>query len=130
MPVNATGVVADAHLAAAEVDRDPADLHELGGGRGAVGAAEHRLHAGDELGRRERLGDVVVGAELEAEHPVDLGVAGGEEDHRDRRGLAQAAAHLEAVDVGEADVEHDEPGPVGARPRRPTSSPVAAFTTR
>ena len=30
------------------------------------------------------------------------------------RRLAQAPAHLQPVDVGEADVEHDEPGPVRA----------------
>ena len=101
---------------------DVADLDDLGGGA-AVGAAQHRLHPRDELGGRERLGEVVVGAELEAEHAVDLAVAGGEEDHRDRRRLAEPAAHLEPVDVGQADVEHDQSGPVVGdrlerRPRR------------
>ena len=67
-----------------------------------------------QLGGRERLGEVVVAAELETEHAVDLAVACGEEDHRDLRGLAEAPAHLQPVDVGEPDVEHDEPGAVGA----------------
>ena len=54
-------------------------------GAGApVGAAQDRPDPRDELGRRERLGEVVVGAELEAEHAVDLAVARGQEDHRDR----------------------------------------------
>ena len=89
----------------------PPGLHHLGRRR-AVGAAQHGLHPRDELGRGERLGEVVVGAELEAEDAVDLAVAGGEEDHRHLRRGADALAHLEAVEVGEADVEHDEPGPV------------------
>ena len=61
---------------------------------------------------RERLGDVVVGAQLEAEHAVDLAVAGGEEQHRHVLVGADAAAHLEAVDVGQADVEHHQHRPV------------------
>ena len=111
MVVNATGVVVDADLAAAEVDGRGADLQDLGRRR-PFGAPQHRLDARDELGRRERFGHVVVGAELEPEHAVDLAVAGGEEDHGDRRRLPKPAAHLEAVDVGEPDVEHDEARPV------------------
>ena len=65
-------------------------------------------------GGRERLGEVVVAAELEPEHAVDLAVARGEEDDGDLRRLPQALHHLEAVDVGEPDVEHDEAWPVGA----------------
>ena len=52
-----------------------------GGGR-AVDPAQHRLDPRHELGRRERLREVVVGAELEPEDPVDLAVARGEEDDR------------------------------------------------
>ena len=88
-------------------------LHDLGR-RPAVGAPQHRLHPRDQLGGRERLREVVVAAELEAEHAVDLAVARGEEDHRDLRRLADALAHLEPVDVGEPDVEHHEPGPLVA----------------
>src|SRR5213595_855716 len=46
-------------------------------------AAEDGLHAGDELLRPERLGDVVVGAELEATQDVALVLAGGEQEHGD-----------------------------------------------
>src|SRR6188768_2096765 len=38
-----------------------------------VGAPQQRLDAGEQLGERERLGQVVVGTELEAEHTVELG---------------------------------------------------------
>ena len=82
-------------------------------GRGsAVGPAEDGFDAGDELGGGEGLREVIVAPELEAEHAVDLAVARGEEDHRQLRRLADSLAHLEAVDVGEAYVEHDEPRPV------------------
>ena len=111
MVVNSTGVVVDAHLAPTGVDRHRPGLHHLGRG-GAVDPAQHRLHAGDELGGGERLREVVVAAELEPEHPVDLAVAGGEEDHGHLRRLPQPPAHLEAVDVGQADVEDDEAGAV------------------
>jgi hypothetical protein len=53
------------------------------------------------LRQRERLGQVVVGAELEAEHAVELGRLGGE--HQDRRApalRAQRLADLEAVEPG------------------------------
>ena len=57
-------------------------------GRRQRGAAQHGLDAAAELAHRERLGDVVVGAELEAEHLVDLlGLRG---EHDDRHGAARA----------------------------------------
>ena len=111
--VNSTGVSSISTSRRPHVDGDRAGLHHLGRGA-AVDPAQHRLHPGDQLGGGERLGEVVVAAELEAEHAVDLAVARGEEDHRDLRRLAQTPAHLEPVDVGQADVEHDQAGMVGA----------------
>ncbi len=112
-----TTLIVDAHLSAPDVDRDPADLHDLRR-RCAIDATEDSLDARDELGGRERLREVVVGAELEPEHTVDLAVAGGEEDHRHLRRASDAPADLEPVDVGETDVEHHEPRPVRLeRPR-------------
>ncbi len=84
------------------------------GCRTTVDAPQDRLHACDQLGGRERLREVVVAAELEPEHAVDLSVTRGEEDHRNLRRLPQALDHLEPVDVGEPDVEHHEAGPVVA----------------
>ena len=78
-------------------------------GRGAHRrAAQRRLDAAAELAHRERLGDVVVGAELEAEHLVDLLGLGRQHDDRHRARGAQPPAHLEAVEVGHHHVEHDE----------------------
>ena len=76
--------------------------------RAMPAAAQRRLHAAAELAQRERLGDVVVGAELEAEDLVDLLGLRGEHDDRHGAARAQAPAHLEAVEPGHHHVEHDE----------------------
>ena len=73
------------------------------------GAPQRRLHARAELAHRERLGDVVVRAELEPEDLVDLLGLRGEHDDRHRLALgAQAPADLEAVHPRQHHVEHDE----------------------
>ena len=94
--------------------------------------------AGDELLHRERLHEVVVGADLERVHPVVLGAAGGDDD--DRRADALAARlldHLPAVEAREHQVEHAdvgaleaEPGEPGLAVRDPTASNPAAWRWR
>ena len=71
------------------------------------------MRPGDDLGERERLGHVVVAADGEAGDLVLDAVAGGEEQdgHADAVG-PQASGDLEAVEVGEHHVEHDEVGRV------------------
>jgi len=78
-------------------------------------AAEDRAHAGDELGHRERLGHVVVGADVEAAHAVLLLAAGGQHDDRDLAGLgagAELAAELDTRNARQHPVKQDY---VGAR---------------
>ena len=54
---------------------------------------------------------LVVGAELESEDPVDLVVAGGEEQDRDLAQGSDLAADLVTVThSGEANIEDDDPG--------------------
>ena len=78
-------------------------------GEVAVGPPQQRLDPAHQLAQPERLRQVVVRAELQADHLVDLVVAGGQdEDRRLRTGGAQPAQHLEAVDARQADVEDDE----------------------
>ena len=87
----------------------PDDPAALGVGEVAVGPPQERLDPAHQLAQPERLGQVVVGAELQADDLVDLVVAGRE--HQDRRlgaGGAEAAQDLEAVDAGQPDVEDDE----------------------
>ena len=70
-----------------------------------------------QLANAERLGDVVVGAGLEAEHLLGLLRAGGQ--HQDRRAHAaapQLAADFEAVFARQHDVEQDRVERCLARP--------------
>ena len=73
----------------------------------AGAATQHGLHARDDLARAERLGDVVVGADLEADEPVDLVGARRHEDDGDALGL-EAPRQLEAVDTRQHDVDQCE----------------------
>jgi hypothetical protein len=103
-------------LVAGRVDGEAAQVERgLGTGFGfGVGAAQDRLDPGDQLAGRERLGHVVVGAELEAEDPVGLLLPG--RDHDDRHPappLAQRPGHLEPVHARQHQVEQDQPGPLG-----------------
>ena len=77
---------------------------------GLAAAPEHRAHPGDELPRGERLGHVVVRAELQADDLVDLAVLGGQHDHRDVGALAQRPADLAAGQAGQHEVEQDQVG--------------------
>ena len=84
------------------------------GAGGLVSAArrapEHGLHPRDELARAERLGEVVVGAGLEAQKPVGFLDASRHHDDRDSRSASQRACDLQAVDPGQAEVKDDEIG--------------------
>jgi len=79
-----------------------------GGGRSAQQGAD----ATAELPDREGLRDVVVGAELEAEHLVQLVVASGQHDDRHFALGPQTLADFEPVELREHDVEHDEVDPL------------------
>ena len=65
------------------------------------------MRASSSLGT-ERLGDVVVGAHLQADDPVRLLRHGGQQDDRDPRRLAQVPAQRETVLAGHHDVEDHE----------------------
>jgi len=75
----------------------------------AGGYAQMRAYPRRELLEGERLGQIVVGAGVEAPDPVGDLCASGEHDHR---GAALGGAHalddLKAVTTGEHDVEHDK----------------------
>ena len=75
---------------------------------GCAGAPEQRPDPAPELADRERLRDVVVRAELEPEHLVELVVARREHDDRHRALGPEPLADLEPVELRQHDVEHDE----------------------
>ena len=56
----------------------------FGAARGEESSAEQCAHPGEQLGQTERLGEVVVGADVEADHPVELAAA-SRQDHAPRR---------------------------------------------
>ena len=68
------------------------------------------MDAGHELTGAERLGEVVVGADGQADDEVGLGIAGREHQHRDRALALDLAAHVEAVETREHEVEHHQVG--------------------
>ena len=92
-------------------------------------AAGDRPDAGQEFVDAERFGDVVVGAGVER---VDLVAAvrpAGQHDDRDGCPGAQLADDLDAVDVGQAEVEHDQVGVRRAAAECSASAPSAAVIT-
>ena len=74
-------------------------------------AAEDGADARRELVGVERLGDVVVGAEVEALGLVGRRALGREQDDGDGTSLAQLAHDLDAVEIGHDDVEQDDVRP-------------------
>jgi hypothetical protein len=72
-------------------------------------APQYGFHARQELSQAERLGDVILGAELEPHHLVHLGATGAEHDDR-HGGLlgAQVPHHLETVHPGQHHVQNHE----------------------
>ena len=99
------------------VERDIADLDAFAGQRGA-NTPHDRGHAGEQFSRGKRLGEVIVGARIEPAHAVVLGLACGEHDDRDMRGLfvaPQPAANLDPAGAFDHPVEDDEVGHILGR---------------
>ena len=85
---------------------------------GLGAAPQHSADPGDELAGRVRLGDVVVGPELEADDLVHLVVLGADHDHRDVRHGADLAAHLRAGQARQHQVEEHDVGTVAVELRQ------------
>ena len=83
----------------------------------APAARTDGAHAQDQLAHAERLDHVVVGAQLEADHAVDLFALGGQHHHRRlaRGGVAaDPPADLGPRNVGEHEIQQHD---VGREPR-------------
>ena len=82
-----------------------------------IAAAQQRLYAQHQFARAEGLGHVIIRAQFETEHAVDLRRLGREHDDGHGRGdgiAPERLAHFEAVHFGEHHVEQDERGLGGA----------------
>jgi hypothetical protein len=86
-----------------------------------VGPPQDRVDARHQLVRRERLDDVVVGAEPQPDDAVGLLAARGQQDDRKARARPalverpQPPHHLQPVEAGEHQVEDHEVRPAVAR---------------
>ena len=92
------------------IDFNFPDLHGAGRKR-TLEAAQNGFDSGHEFARAEGLGDIVVGAEFEAENAIGLAAFCGQENDRDRGKagrLANRAADFESVFTGDHDVEDKE----------------------
>ena len=112
----------DERLHLARVDAQLLDLDRLAApllGR-AHAAPRRRADARDELAHRERLHEVVVGADLERVHAVVLGAARGDDDDRRADPLgARRLDQLPAVELGQHQVEHADVGVLEPEAREP-----------
>src|SRR5207253_7999446 len=95
------------HRPLGEIEREPVDGDEIAPIVAAAqgGPAQQGAHSAPELANRERLRDVVVCAKLEPDHLVQLVLASGEHDDRNGTLGAEAAAHLETVELRQHQVE-------------------------
>ena len=118
----------DLHPHPRQVQAQVAGAQHLGASLGEL-AAQHRPHAGDQLAGAERLGHVVVRAELKPDQLVGFVVAGGEHDDRHARVAPQSVGHLEAIQAWEAKIEDHQVGVIRPRPHQ-RLRPVASASHR
>jgi len=100
------------HVVAGDVHFEVGEAQPLAGQR-RPHAPQNRLDPSHQLARGERLGDIIVGAGLEASDPVHLLAAPGHHDdrHIGRLGRApQPAADLEPGNPLDHPVEQDDVG--------------------
>src|SRR5262249_2212186 len=110
-----------AQLSRREIERLAVEHRPAPGGVEAQGAvrqhrpaarmptADQRAHACLQLGQLERLGGIVVGAQIEALDAVIQGIARSENQYRHARAaMAQPAQDLEAVELGQAQIEYHQ----------------------
>ena len=92
-------------------------------------AAQQRADPREQLGKRERLHEVVVRAEIKSEDAILDAVASGEDQHRCVDGpLAQRLKNVEAAATWKHQIQNHQIEPFSVGAEKP-SSPVAAATT-
>src|SRR5262249_53655329 len=94
-----------------QIDDDGSEVDlvaRLGGLAVLRDAAQVSANAGDPLAGVKWLGHVVVGAHLQANHPVRGVIAGGEQQDGQTMTGTDLPAEAEAVGIREADIEHEQ----------------------
>ena len=103
--VSSTRLAVHGDLAGGGIERHAVHLQARGGGGARLVAAQDGAHAGHQLARVEGLGQVIVGAQFQADDAVHVVGAGGQHEHRHVALLAQPAQDFEAVQPGQHDVQ-------------------------
>ena len=80
------------------------------------GSSQNGPDPGNELSGAERLGDIVIGPELQSDNLVDLGVASGEHDDRHVRRTTDLLADVLSWKAGEHEVKQHQVGSIGLEP--------------
>ena len=118
-----TSLSRDLDDAAHEIDREIADPEDRPLAMHLQLMAQRRPHAREQLVHAERLGDVIVGAEIERLDLAGLVAAARQDDDRDALvARSDRPQQLEPVDIGQAEIENDEVGLL-----RQSSSAVLPF---
>src|SRR5690606_29200387 len=81
----------------------------------ALGAAQHRIDAGNQFAGGKRLGDVIIGAGVEALDLVVLFALGGEHDDGNFAGgfvALEAAGQFDAAGAGQHPVQQNQVGAI------------------
>jgi hypothetical protein len=108
------GAAVVAHEAGTSIHFEIAENGEIGrrrsGGIRRCGrsATQDGVDARGEFTGIEGLGEVVIGADFEADDAVDVVAVGGEHDDGDRGGCADLAEDFKAAHAGEHDIENDQ----------------------
>ena len=108
--VNAGRFAGDGCFASFDVDREVVEPQERAVAARSLRAPQHGTNPSDDLAWRERLRDVVVGAQIQADDAVRFLSAGGQHDDRHARDASQPREHLQPVDPREHEVEEHQPG--------------------
>jgi hypothetical protein len=102
----------DIRLSPPRIDAQLADLDGPDAAGSPIGPAQDGLDPCHQLARVERLDDVVVGADFEADDAIDLVAPRGEHDDGRFTHPTQLAGHIQAIHARQHEVEHDEVGVV------------------
>ena len=72
------------------------------------GSAQDGANSGDQFARVEWFWHVIIGTNFQAENPVDVLAARGEDQHRNRRLGTQSTQDIEPSHAGQHQIEHNK----------------------